>query len=501
VTTPDAAAPQTRPTVVVIGGGIAGLSAAWTLSADTALRVVVLEAAARPGGKLQSRDIGGRAVDVGPDAFVARRPEAVELCTALGLDDELVTPGSRRAYVWARRRLRPLPAGLALGVPTRLGPLARSGILSGAGLGRVAADALRPGPSGVADGTHPDEATVGRPDESVASITDRLGHEVTARLADPLIGGIHAGDTRRMSAAAVFPALLDAARRGGSLMRALRAGSAAPATPETPDAPAFFSLRAGVAGLTVRLADALVARGVELRTSHAARQIALHGGTGPGDPRGDRVGSSWTVAGAHDAVAADGIVLATPAPVAGALLGGVDTAAASILRTVAHASVAVITMRLRRDDVDRDLDGTGFLVPRVDGGLVTACTWLSTKWPHLERPGEVLLRASVGRAGDDRHDAMDDDELTRHVLQELGPLSRVRADPVEVAVTRFAHAFPQYDVGHLGRVDDLERALAPLPAIAVAGAALRGVGIPACIASGRRAAHAVRTALGRGDAP
>ena len=501
MTTPIGRTPRARPTVVVIGGGIAGLSAAWTLSADTALRVIVLEAEARVGGNLQSRHIGGRAVDVGPDAFVARRPEAVALCTELGLHDELVTPGSRRAYVWARQRLRPLPAGLALGVPTRLGPLARSGILSGAGLARVVADALRPGPSGGADGTPPGSAGVDRRDESVASITDRLGPEVTTRLADPLIGGIHAGDTRRMSAAAVFPALFDAAGRGGSLMRALRAGTSAHATPEKPDAPVFFSLRRGVAGLVDQLADALVARGVELRTSHAARQIALHRGTGAGDPRGDPVGSSWTVAGAHDAVATDGIVLATPAPVTGALLAGVDTAAAVILRGVTHASVAVITMRLHRNDVDRALDGTGFLVPRVDGGLVTACTWLSTKWPHLERPGEVLLRASVGRAGDDRHDTMGDDELTRRVLDELGPLSRVRADPIEVDVTRFAHAFPQYDVGHLGRVEDLERALAPMPAIAVAGAALRGVGIPACIASGRRAAHAVRAALGAGRAP
>ena len=501
MTTPSAAAQPARPTVVVIGGGIAGLSAAWTLSADTALRVIVFEAEARPGGKLQSRDMGGRAVDVGPDAFVARRPEAVALCTELGLHDELVAPGSRRAYVWARQRLRPLPAGLALGVPTRLGPLARSGILSGAGLARVAADALRPGPSGTARGTGAGVATGAGPDESVASITDRLGPEVTARLADPLIGGIHAGDTRRMSAAAVFPALLDAARQGGSLMRALRAATDGPATPEQPDAPVFFSLRGGVAGLVDRLADALVARGVELRTSDAAREIALHRGTGADDTLGAGLRPPWTVAGAHDAVAADAIVLATPAPVAGALLARVDTAAAVILRGVAHASVAVVTMRLRRADVDRALDGTGFLVPRVDGGLITACTWLSTKWPHLERPGEVLLRASVGRAGDDRHDAMDDTALTRHVLDELGPLSRVRPDPVEVGVTRFAHAFPQYDVGHLGRVDDLERALAPLPAIAVAGAALRGVGIPACIASGRRAAHAVRTALGAGNAP
>ena len=190
-------------TVAVVGGGIAGLSAAWALSSVApAVHVVVLESDGRLGGKLYTRAIGGRAVDLGPDAFLARRPEAVALCRELGLGDELISPGSRTAYVWARGRLRPLPGGLALGVPTRLGPLARSRIVSPLGLGRATVDRLGWPPRRRAG------AFAGA-DRAVADITRRrLGREVTELLVDPLIGGIHAGDTTQMSAAAVFPALL-----------------------------------------------------------------------------------------------------------------------------------------------------------------------------------------------------------------------------------------------------------------------------------------------------
>jgi oxygen-dependent protoporphyrinogen oxidase len=499
--TPGAPLPATTapPTVVVIGGGIAGLSAAWTLAGSgTGVRVVVLEEESRFGGKLRAATIGGRPVDVGPDAFVARRPEALDLCAELGLAGDLVAPASRRAYIWARGRLRPIPTGLSLGVPIRLGPVARAGILSPVGVARLAADALRPGPGRGGDPDGADSSgrvasaghAAGLPDQAVAAVTSRLGAEVTARLADPLIGGIHAGDTRHMSAAAVFPALLAAAHDGGSLMRALRAQT--PAAPPSPDAPVFLTVRDGLERLIERLVEALRTGGVDLRAGSAAGQLALHlgGADGPGvDAR--RRSPVWTVPTPHGVVEADGVVLATPAPVAAELLRGVDAAASALLARVTYAAVTVVTVRVADDGFSRPLDGTGFLVPRSEGRLVTACTWLSSKWPQLDRPGEVLVRASVGRAGDERHLSMDDDELTRLVLEELGPLSGLRAKPREVLVWREPRAFPQYDVGHLARVDDIERALSPLPAVAVAGAALRGVGIPACIASGRQAARAV----------
>ncbi|HUY21856.1 MAG TPA: protoporphyrinogen oxidase [Acidimicrobiales bacterium] len=491
-----------RPTAVVVGGGIAGLSAAWALtSAAPGLGVVVLESDDRLGGKLRTGEIGGRAVDLGPDAFLARRPEAVALCHEIGLGDELVAPGDRRAYVWSRRRLRALPAGLALGVPTRLGPLARSGILSPLGLGRAALDLLGwsvPGGGARRHGT----------DRSVADITRRrLGREVTARLVDPLVGGIHAGDTSVLSAAAVFPPLLEAAARGGSLMRALR-GAATPAAPPGPGGtgrpqddegddrpPVFLTVRGGLSRLVERLATALAARGVEIRTDAPVDRLELVARPVPPDggpaPAGNGTGGRWAVHTPHGTIAADAVVLATPAWATAGLLATVDPATAALLDAIAYADVTLVTLRFPAAAVAEPLDGTGFLVPADGGRLVTACTWLTSKWPELRRTGDVLLRASVGRAGDDRAARMSDDDLVARIMDELGPVMGISERPTAIVVTRWPRSFPQYAVGHLERVAAIEAGVARLPALSLAGAALHGVGIPACIGSGRRAADAV----------
>jgi protoporphyrinogen/coproporphyrinogen III oxidase len=483
-------------TVVVVGGGIAGLSAAWAItSAAPGTNVVVLESDRRLGGKVQTGTIGGRVVELGPDAFLTRRPEAVALCRELGLGDDLVSPGSRTAYVWARGELRRLPGGLALGVPTRLGPLARSGILSPWGVGRVALDPLRwrrPRAGEARD----------RADRPVAAITRHdLGREVTERLVDPLIGGIHAGDTRLMSTAAVFPALLDAAARGGSLMRALREVSASaaasasasvtgPGSGPDGDPPVFNTVRGGLSRLVDRLAGALGARGVDVRletgVDRLERAVSARGSSFPShDP------TRWALHTARGTVEADAVVIATPATTAAALLEPVDRVVAAMLGEITYADVTLVTLRIPADGVRHSLEGTGFLVPASTGLLVTACTWLTSKWPELQRPGDVLLRASTGRFGDDRPAHMSDDELVGRVLDELGPMLGLEARPTEVVVTRWREAFPQYAVGHLERVSAIEEASARLPGLALAGAAYRGVGIPACIASGRRAAEVV----------
>jgi protoporphyrinogen/coproporphyrinogen III oxidase len=484
-------------TVAVVGGGIAGLSAAWAItSVSPRTHVIVLESDGRLGGKLQTGTIGGRAVELGPDAFLARRPEAVNLCRELGLGDELVSPGSRRAYVWARGKLRRLPAGLALGVPTRLGPLARSGILSPWGVGRAALDPLRwRSPRGGQARAHGD-----RP---VAAITRRdLGHEVTARLVDPLIGGIHAGDTTQMSTAAVFPALLDAAERGGSLMRALRAVTPAPPASTGPgahpdgDPPVFHTVRGGLSRLVDGLGDALGARGVDVRLDARVEHLERHAGEDRDTPLQNGA-ARWTLHSAPGPVEADALIIATPATAASALLEPVDHAIAAMLGAIAYAEVTLVTLRLRAEDVGNPLEGTGFLVPASSGSLITACTWLTSKWPELRRNGDVLLRASTGRFGDDRAARLCDEELIGRVLDELGPMLGLRGAPIDVVVTRWTEAFPQYGVGHLERVAAIEEAAGRLPALALAGAAYRGVGIPACIASGQRAADAVLAQLHR----
>ncbi len=482
-------------TVAVIGGGIAGLSAAWELSGEPETRVVVLESEPGFGGKLKTVAFGGQDVDVGPDAFLVRRPEAVALCDELGLTADLVAPGQRRAYVWSRGRLRPLPAGLALGVPTRLGPLVRSGICSPAGLVGPALDLLRPSFRSSPDDPGKTGSAVDRAVGPV--VRRRLGAEVTDLLAGPLIGGIHAGDVETMSAAAVFPALLAADGRPGSLMRALRAttprpGAVGPVSGVTggggadvAGTPVFLAPRRGMGRLVSALTGALERRGVELRAATPVRELAR---TADGRRWRIRTGETeWDV---------DGVVVAVPTPGAADLVEGHDGSLAGALRAITYSSVALVTLRFDARAVGRALDGSGFLVPRRGRGagpgpLLTACTWLSAKWPELKQPGQVLLRVSVGRDGDDRHETFDDDALITRCRAELGPMMGGLGPPAEALVTRWPLAFPQYAVGHIERVAEIEAAAGRLGSLALAGAALHGVGIPACIGSGRRAARSV----------
>jgi protoporphyrinogen/coproporphyrinogen III oxidase len=463
--------------VVVIGGGIAGLAAAWQLTGGAepgagAPAVVVLEASERLGGPLHSEERGGRAVDTGPDGFLGRRPEAVDLCREVGLADALVPIAVRGAAVWARSRLRGLPEGHALGIPTRFWPTARSGILGPRGVVALARDALLPRPDV--------RGPIG--DRAIGPLVARkLGQRVVDVLTDPLIGGIHAGSIDDMSAAATFPPLLAAAQRRGSLMRALRA--------EVPTAPAdgpplFWSLRDGVGSLVQALAAALVARGVEVRLSEPAHQL-------------ERATHGWSVLSGTRRSEADAVVLATPAEATAQLVRPHDGEAAGLLEAIDYASVTVVTFRAHPDSVPASLSGTGFLVPRRSrraGGepwAVTACTFLDRKWPHLAREGEVLLRASLGRIDDTRPAGWSDDEVASRTWDELGTLMGMTGEPAASSVVRWPDSLPQYRVHHLLRTAGVEAAITRLGGLALAGAAYHGVGIPACIASGRAAAHAL----------
>ena len=480
------------PTVVVVGAGIAGLAAAWELVAGQRGAgqpppvVHVFDGADRVGGKLRSADFAGRTVDLAADAFLARRPEATGLCDELGLTGQLVPVGASGASIWARGRLRTMPPGLHLGVPTRWWPLARSGILSAAESARVARDLWAPD-------RHPDTDA---DDRSVGDIVaGRLGRPVVERLVDPLVGGINAGNVDHLSAAATFPLLLAMSRRPGSLMRHLRPAAAMPpgANPAIAG-PVFWSLPDSTAGLARSLADELVRRGVTIHLGAPVEAIRSV------DPTG---GARWRVDfgdGGPPALAADGLVLAVPAPGAAVLLAGHAPDAAALLGSIAYASVAVVTLSIPSGAIGGTLRGTGALVPRtavIDGrpALITGCTYLGRKWPHLGRPGDELIRVSVGRFGDTRHRELDDDALITAAVGELGHLIGLRTGPRDALVTRWDGSFPQYDVGHPAKVAAIVRAVGALTGLALAGAAYDGVGIPACIGSGRAAARAVAAAV------
>ncbi len=464
--------------VVVVGGGISGLTAAWQLTGGAeptrgGPQVVVLEASGRFGGALRSDEFGGRAVDMGPDGFLGRRIEAVDLAREVGLADALVPIGGRGASVWARGRLRRLPDGLALGVPTRVWPVTRSGILGTRGRLGLVRDKLAPRPDV--------RGPLG--DRSIGPLVSRkLGRAVTETLVDPLIGGIHAGSVDDMSAAAVFPPLLAAAGRRGSLMRSLRKEMPAP-DPDGP--PLFWSVAGGMAALVGALTVGLGKRNVALHLDRRADAL----------DRGER---GWAVRCGDRSFDADAVVLAVPAPASADLLRPHDDEAASLLDGIDYASVTLVTFRVVADDVPDTLFGTGFLVPRHGGHrgrdepwAVTACTYLDRKWPHLGREGEVLLRASLGRSGDTRADDWSDEDTAARAWDELGALLGVTGSPVEAVVVRHRNAFPQYRVHHLLRTAGVEAAVARLGGIAVAGAAYHGVGIPACVASGRSAARSL----------
>jgi oxygen-dependent protoporphyrinogen oxidase len=311
-------------------------------------------------------------------------------------------------------------------------------------------------------------------------VARKLGRRVVDRLADPLIGGIHAGSVDDMSAAAVFPPLLAAAHRRGSLMRALRAETPQP-DPDGP--PLFWAIDGGMVALVDALSAALARRGVKLDVSSRVDGL-------------ERSGAEWTLTGARD-FRADAVVLALPAPVAARLLQPHADEAAALLASIDYASVTVVTFRMPDDGIPADLFGTGFLVPHHSAPkgrepwAVTACTYLDRKWPHLAREGEVLLRASMGRIDDARADEWTDAECAARAWDELGALTGVTGQPTEWTVVRHPQAFPQYRVHHLLRTAGVEAAVARLGGLAVAGSAYRGVGIPACIASGRAAARAV----------
>ena len=498
--------PTTTPTIAVVGAGMAGLSAAWELiggsergGAGTPV-VHVLEAGDRVGGKLRSGEFAGRTVDLAADAFVARRPEGTDLCQQLGMADQMVVPGTSGASIWARGRLRAMPDALNVGIPTRWWPLFRSGILTPAEALAAGRDVVVPH---LAQGMLIGDRSVGE------IVGERLGRPVVERLVAPLIGGINAGNVDELSAAAAMPVLIAASLQSGSLMHRLgrlRATAAA----STPDGatPVFRSLQGGTASLPDQLAEQLARRGVTIHTRSPVEAIepagpsrrrwrlviggteAAHAAPGP-PPDGNRP------------LEVDGVVLAAPAPEAAVLLVRHLPVAAGLLAAIQYASVAVVTLSVPAGAIRSPLRGTGFLVPRtstIDGrqALITGCTYLGQKWPHLARPGDELIRVSAGRFGDDRHRDLDDDQLTASVFGELAAVLDISGSPLDSLVTRWRSSFPQYQVGHLIRVAQIEKAVSDLGGMAVAGAALRGVGIPACIASGRQAAQRVLASVGAG---
>lgn len=444
--------------VAVVGAGIAGLSAARRLH-RSGHEVVVYEAADRAGGKLHTVELAGHRIDVGADAFLARQPGATELAEELRLD--VVAPVRGDAALWTRGRLRPLPAGTVLGAPTEIVPVLRSGVLSPRGVLRAVVDLVR-------------AASPLEGDASVGEVVGRrFGDEVVDTLVDPLLGGVYAGDARRLSVRAATPMLADAAERDRSLLLGLRRWRAG--LPED-DRPVFGTVPTGLASL----AAAVVAELPEgtVRTSSAAWSLRP-------------TGRAWEVGAGEEVTQHDGVVLALPAHAAAPLLAEAAPVVARSIEAIPYADVAVVALAFPRVHLPDGPSGSGVLVPRGEGRFVKAATWSSAKWAHLDDPDSVLLRASIGRVGDDGWQTLEDDELVRRVWDDIGEALELpeAAEPTGAVVQRWPRGLPQYEVGHLELVATARAALPP--GLALAGAAYDGVGVPACIRSGTAAADLV----------
>jgi oxygen-dependent protoporphyrinogen oxidase len=432
--------------VAVVGGGMAGLAAAYELASSGA-EVVVLEGSDRIGGKLRLASVAGLTLDVGAESMLARRHEARDLVHAIGLDARVVNPATITASIWTRGALRPMPPTV-MGIPADTVALAASGIVDGA----LESRAL----------PLPDD------DVSVADfVVERLGKDVLDRLVEPLLGGVYAGHADRLSLRATAPQI--AALGADLLDGATKARAAAAASGHV-----FFGLAGGVGQLPAAVAGS---GGIDVRLGSTVRSIA-------------RTPDCWRVLVGPttdiETLDVDAVVVATPAPAAARLLAEAAPEAAFALADIEYASVAIITYVF---DEPPAFEGSGFLVPPVDGTFIKASTIASNKWGWVRDTERTVIRASVGRAGEATLLQHDDHDLAARALADLRAAYGGLAEPLDTHVQRWGGGLPQYDVGHLDRVETIERAVATVPGLEACGAAYRGVGIPAVIASGRGAAR------------
>jgi protoporphyrinogen/coproporphyrinogen III oxidase len=492
--------------VVVVGGGITGLVAAYRLTRNrdgaAPVHVTLVESAPRLGGKVRTGEAGGFLVETGPDSFVVRKPWAVDLATELGLGPDLIVPGASGAFVWARGRLIRFPTGTAFGVPTEVETVLRWPGLSLRGKLSASLDLWRRAPSAKPD---PDD------DETLGGLLDRrLGHEAAAVLAGPVLAGIHAGDPARMSVAATFPELRAWERGAGSLIRGARAASktarkqsgrsgseaAGAASPHL-----FTTIDGGLDRLVDALATRLGVADVLTGTPVERIERGAHGG--------------HAVVGGGGRIPADAVILATPAAVAAEALAPVAPASAASLRELRAVSTATVTLVYPPGSAERLPDATGVLVParadaeRVSGArapsgpsVVTACTWISRKWPDASFDDRAVVRCFVGRDGEQAPLDLDDDALAGAVAADIERMTPLGTGPQSTLVTRWPDGMPQYDVGHLGRVAAAEEALgAEAPGVFLAGAPYGGIGIADCVRQGNEAADRVRAHLRGTNAP
>ena len=474
--------------VVIIGGGLSGLTAAHAImerarGGRRPVELVVLEAKDRVGGALWTHHVAGFTMEGGADSFITNKPWGMDLCRKLGLSDQLIGTDAqhRRSFVVREGRLAPVPEGFVLMVPNRLGPILTTPILSFRGKLRMLMDLVLP--------RRGDEG-----DESLASfVKRRMGREVLERLVQPLVGGIYTADPAELSLRATLPQYLAMEREHGSLIRAARRQARKARWAERNASGAryglFASLADGMGTLPEALAAALPAGTV--RTGTAVRRIG----------RPDLV-SRWRVELLNGPpIEADAVVLTTEAHSSARLIDGFDPDLALQLRAIPYASSVIVNIAFRRDQVAHPLDGFGVVVPAIEGRSILAVSFLSVKFPRRAPAGTVLLRVFLGGATQPDMFEHDDELIKMIVRDELASLLGASGEPILIEVGRHPRAMPQYTLGHLDRVAAIRLRVAEHPRLILAGNALDGVGIPDCIRGAQEAAVAALAALADPAAP
>ncbi len=456
--------------VVIVGGGIAGLATAYYLAQRGGVDYKLIESAPTFGGKIVSVREKGFVVEGGPDSFITTKTAALELCRELGLGDQLIgtNDAGRKVFVWSRGRLRQMPDGVMLIIPTRILPFVRSPLISWPGKMRMGMDLFIP-------------ARRDDRDESLAAfVRRRLGAEALDRIAEPMIAGIYVADAEYLSLKSTFPRFLDMEKKYGGLLRgviAQKRASNGKSPSRQPSTSLFMTLRGGLQDMV----DGVV--------SHLDRNSLL---SGKSAVKVAQTGNGYDVTLSDGAcIHADAVVLAAPTYATADLVQGLNPTLADTLRTFRYVSTATVSLGYKRSDLPHPLDGFGFVVPRSEQRKILACTWSSTKFDHRAPEGHVLVRAFIGGAHAEHLAEQDDETVINIAREEMRAMMGISATPVITRVYRWSKANPQYAVGHAERVAEVDRMAEQHTGLYLVGGAFHGVGIPDCIADGKRVAELI----------